>query len=158
VEKALKQLKANAKMLWTAKDDFSRAFDNGSVTGGTVYGSLGGQMVSEGKAVTYKIPKEGGVGFVDNWAVVKGTTKADLAHQWIDYMISKQFQGKWASKAEWSSPVPGNKSAVTSLDAAATQRLQIEDIGIMSKLTMEKYLPPKQLQAWTDLWNRVKAS
>lgn len=157
VEKALKQLKANAKMLWTTKDDFTRAFTTGSITAGNVLGSLAGQLISEHKPLAFTIPKEGAIGFLDNWTIVKGTAKKDLAYQWIDYMCSKGFQARWAANAAWSSPVPANQLAVGALDSAAVSRLQV-DTSVLPRLAMQKYLAPEKLQAWTDVWNRVKAS
>ena len=44
-----------------------------------------------GHNVKYIIPKEGGIGWLDTWAMTSGADE-DLAHAWVDFFIQKSTQ------------------------------------------------------------------
>ena len=67
-------------------------------------------MKKNGEPIEYVIPKEGAIGWVDYWAIVKESKNADLALKFIDFLISKDFQAKWVDKGmPKSSEYPSRK-------------------------------------------------
>jgi len=44
-----------------------------------------------GHNVKYTIPKEGGIGWLDTWAMTAGADE-ELAHAWADFFIEKSTQ------------------------------------------------------------------
>ncbi|GAA4156596.1 extracellular solute-binding protein [Leifsonia shinshuensis] len=157
---ALQKLKDNAKLLYSSSDDLAKAIASGSVVAGTGdSGSLGSLFASKAAGTagfTYEIPKEGAVGWIDNWAIAAKTQHLDLAYKWLNYMTSPAFLAKWANTPADASPAPANKSVVDSLPAATMDRLQANPDKI-SSLALQLPQPADRLQSWVDAWTQVKA-
>ncbi|MBT9258658.1 MAG: extracellular solute-binding protein [Clostridiales bacterium] len=157
VKEALLDLKKNVKLYWSSADDWLKAFHTGAITAGNLWSGLAGTQMAQGDPIAFVIPKEGSVGWLDCWAIVKGTAHEDLAYQWIDYMISTDFQVRWAKDPERSSPAPANRTAHEMLPQEVARRIQ-SDPEALGHLFMQRDIPPETLQRWIELWQEVKAS
>ncbi|MEY9853136.1 spermidine/putrescine-binding protein [Leifsonia sp. EB41] len=160
VTPALQKLKDNAKLLYSSSDDLAKAVASGSVVAGTGdSGSLGSLIASKAAGTEnfrYEIPKEGAVGWIDNWAIAAKTQHLDLAYTWLNFMTSPSFLAKWANTPADASPAPANKSVVDSLPASTMNRLQANPDKI-SRLALQLPEPADRLQSWVDAWTQVKA-
>ncbi|KQR50607.1 hypothetical protein ASF88_15260 [Leifsonia sp. Leaf336] len=160
VTPALQKLKDNAKLLYSSSDDLAKAVASGSVVAGTGdSGSIGSLIASKAAGTDgfrYEIPKEGAVGWIDNWAIAAKTKHLDLAYKWLNYMTGKEFLTKWANTPADSSPAPANKSVVDALEPATLDRLQANPDKI-SSLALQLPEPADRLQSWLDAWTQVKA-
>lgn len=156
VRAALEDLRDNVQMFWSSSDDWNRAFITGAVTVGNYWAGNAGSLMAEGHPVGYVIPEEGAVGWLSTWVIVEDAPNADLAHAWIDWMVSTEFQLGWANDPDGGSPAPANREAQEQLTDEVKTRIQafpeqVENLAIMQSLT------PEQQQTYTDLLAEVKA-
>jgi spermidine/putrescine-binding protein len=157
VEPALARLKANAKMVYTSSDQLARAIDSGGVVAGIGASSqIGSLASSELPGLQYLIPTEGGVAWLDNWAISAASPNKDLAYEWLNYMTSSEYLSEWANDPEYQSPAPASSAAVDALTDEAVARIQPQPENI-SNLTLQVRLPADVQQSWIDAWTRVKA-
>lgn len=157
VRAALLELKDNAQLFWSSADDWLRAFDSGSVTVGNLWSGLAGTQLAAGDPIVYTVPEEGAVGWLDTLAVVAESDNEDLAYAFIDWMISAEFQTRWAEDPDRSSPAPANATVHPALDDEVADRIQ-SDPEALDILSVQRGIPQDVLQAWTTLWQEVKAS
>ncbi|HCF99812.1 MAG TPA: hypothetical protein DEV93_04645 [Chloroflexi bacterium] len=160
VTPALQALKRNAKLIYSSTDDLAKAVTSGSIVAGIANASaIGGMIaskVSGSENFKYEVPKEGAVGWIDNWAISANTKNLDLAYKWLNYMTSDEFLSKWANSAADASPTPANKLVVDALLPATLQRLQATPDTI-SSLALQLPAPAARIQSWVDAWTQVKA-
>lgn len=160
VTPALQKLKNNAKLLYSSTDDLAKAIASGAIVAGVGNSDEIGGMIS-GKApgtttFKYEVPKEGAVGWIDNWAIAAKTKHLALAYEWLNFMTSSEFLTRWANTPADASPAPANKSVVDSLAPATRARLQADPAKI-SELALQLPQPADRLQSWVDAWTQVKA-
>ena len=46
------------------------------------------ELANRGYDVVYSIPKEGGIGWLDTWALSKGVKDPECAHQWVNHYLN----------------------------------------------------------------------
>ncbi len=46
------------------------------------------ELANRGYDVVYSIPKEGGIGWLDTWALSKGVQDADCVHKWVNHYLN----------------------------------------------------------------------
>lgn len=96
-------------------------------------------MQERGLDVTYIIPEEGGVGWLDCWVMSAGVGDRDLAQQWINFFLEKQI-GQAMSAAYGY----GNTTSET------------EGLDYAGKLNWLQ--PPEDFERRVSVWNEVKAT
>jgi spermidine/putrescine transport system substrate-binding protein len=156
VKAALLRQKALDRLYWTSANDWQHAFQSGSIELGSLWSGLAGTDIGAGWPLAYVIPKEGAVGWVDNWAIVRNAPHPQLAYDWINYMISLQFQERYAYDLAQEPPAPSNSLVAAHLPA------RIKDIiGLhpqwLPHLILQRAMPASQLQQWTDLFQAVQS-
>ena len=160
VTPALQKLKDNAKLTYSSTDDLAKSIASGAVVAGIGnsdgVGGLIADKVAGATNFRYEVPKEGAVGWIDNWAIAAKTKHLDLAYKWLNYMTGKEFLAKWANTPTDSSPAPANKAVVDALKPATLERLQANPDKI-SSLALQLPEPAARLQSWVDAWTQVKA-
>lgn len=156
VKAALIQQKALDRLYWTSANDWQHAFRSGSITVGSLWSGLAGEDIGQHLPIAYVIPKQGAVGWVDNWAIVRNAPQPKLAYDWINYMISLQFQARFSQDLPQEPPAPSN-SLVASHVSAKIRNI----IGLHPKwlphLILQLPMPASQLQKWTDLFQTVQS-
>ena len=157
VRKALIELKGNMKLIYGSADDVIKSYLNKSVTVGQIWSDTSVKIKAQDSSFVSLAPKEGSIGWIDTWGIVKDAPNADLAYQWLDFMISPEFQVRWASDAINSSPVPSNAATVEKLDAATRERLDARPERL-DHAVIQKDVPQEKLAEWLEIWEAVKAS
>jgi spermidine/putrescine-binding protein len=157
VEDALIRLKENAGLITASPDELAKAITSRTVVIGIAAPSQVGSYIAEGLPVDITVPTEGAIGWGDTWAIAASSGKTDLAYQYINYMTSKGFLTRWAEDPAAASPSPANSEAVAALSSDARKRIKT-DPATLSELTLQGPLPDSTLDAWVDVWEKVKAS
>lgn len=157
LEPTLQALKDNAKLLYSSTDDLSKAIASGTVDVGIANSDGIGGIIGAGQAnLGYTIPKEGAVGWIDNWTISAKSSKSALAYKWLNYMTSSKFFATWTATPSYAAPAPANEKAVESLNADVQTRLQANPDKI-STLALQLPQTTDTLQSWQDTWLKVKA-
>jgi putative spermidine/putrescine transport system substrate-binding protein/spermidine/putrescine transport system substrate-binding protein len=100
-------------------------------------------LVKRGVNAGLTIPKEGAIGWLDNWTITAGATDLDLAHAWIDVCLDKSVGAALSDKAHY-----GNVT-----DQAANERN-----GYTYGDRLVWLQSPEDWNRRVKLWNEIKAS
>jgi spermidine/putrescine transport system substrate-binding protein len=153
IKKKLIEQKPLNRTYWKTGDEFSKLYAGKMVDIGLMWSGQTASMKKEGQNIRYVIPKEGAIGWVDNWAIVKGSRNVDLAHKFIDYMIDKKFQEAWVNKG---GPAPVNQEVSKNLDPAFQEEMGLNEETI-NKLKFISYHSDEEKKQWNELWLTVKS-
>ena len=96
-----------------------------------------GKVMSENKNMRWTVPKEGGLYYLTSTAIVKGTTKPELANKFVRYLSSPEGQARLAvADCYWVAPV--NKK--TQLDPRVAEILNLDKIEeLLSRSHLQTY-------------------
>jgi len=95
-EAKLKALKPNFKAFYTNDANSQQLLASGETPVQVVLSMNAYYMISQGVPITLAMPKEGAVLGVDTVAVMKGSTKADLAYKFINALYDPEIQAEIA--------------------------------------------------------------
>ena len=109
-------------------------------------------LVKTGKPLKWVVPAEGQVGVLNTMSIVKGTKNADLAHQLIDFWLSRNVQTALANDLVDS---PINRTAQPRADVQ--DALTYGKAQIDSLVVMKPDLVARERANWVNAWNRVIA-
>jgi spermidine/putrescine-binding protein len=85
-----KTIAPQLRTLTTGATDAVDLIANHEAVVGMAFGEqLKAQASQKGLKVDLTIPKEGGIGWLDNWVISAGTQNVELALKWIDWCIRK---------------------------------------------------------------------
>ncbi len=100
-------------------------------------------------------PKEGGLGWVDTWAVtsgVKDSEKLELAHKWIDWRLRPENMAVVATDVGWSPTVDVRKL----IPERYVETLFLNDTKAIQGLY--QFDAPSSPEKWERVWSEVEAS
>lgn len=141
------------KTYWKTGDEFSKLFAGGQISVGLMWSGQAAAMKQAGEHIAFTVPEDGAIGWVDNWGIAANSNNKDLAYKFIDAMISKDLQYKWASSG---GPSPANQSAAEAIDPeyAASAGMDEESLN---RLYFMEYRTDEVKNEWNELWTDVKA-
>lgn len=105
-----------------------------------------------GKPLKWVVPREGQVGMMNVMSIVKGSRNADLAHQLIDFWLSRDVQTALANDLADS---PINRNVKPRADAAEALTWGKEQID--SLVFMKPEMVARERAGWVTQWNRMIA-
>ena len=127
-----------------------------------------GTLEKNGAKVRSVIPEEGGLQWTESFSIGKGSAKADLAKQWIQYITSAQGQVKSATMAAYPALIPnraGWELLATEDPAEAKRQGMVLDnpnnaVEMIRKGRIQyRQLPVQQsLEDWNDFWSDYKGA
>ncbi|HKI56470.1 MAG TPA: extracellular solute-binding protein [Trueperaceae bacterium] len=150
VKQALLDQKRLDVTYWATTDDFTKLYTSKQVVVGNVWSGLATQIKANGYPIDYVTPKDV-VTWVDNWVIVKNAPHPQLAYQWIDFMISQQFQDRYARDLKQQPPSPANQVVAQNLPADMQQTFQPGAV-------LETGISQATYNAWAQLWTEVKTT
>ena len=150
----LKSFKRDVKLVWSSEDEWNKAFAAGAFDVSVFWSGAVTRAVNlHQQPVTFVVPKEGAVGWLDNFCIPATSTGKAAGLQFIDYMVSPQFYAEWAKSG---APASANAAAMAALPESDLNR-QIHKPEYLDKLQFMGALPEDRRQAFNDLWEEVKA-
>jgi spermidine/putrescine transport system substrate-binding protein len=151
----LKAMKKNVKLIWSSEDEWNKAFAAGAFDLAICWSGAAVRSQRVHKLpVDFIMPKEGAIGWLDNLCIPSSSTKKEAGLAFIDYMIDPKFYGEWATKA--GAPASANSVAMAQLPDDDLNK-KVHKPEYLEKLQFMSALPDDRRQAFTDLWEEVKA-
>jgi putative spermidine/putrescine transport system substrate-binding protein len=96
---AIKPLAKGSPVLYTQADQLISLFERGEIAIAPWYPDRAGVAMDKGLSLAVAYPKEGAVGILPVVMIPKGTSKADLAHKFVDQVLSAEGQGCFSERA-----------------------------------------------------------
>jgi spermidine/putrescine transport system substrate-binding protein len=151
----LKALKPNVKTIWTSEDQWNKAFSAGDFDIAIYWSGAAVRSKRNFKLpVSFTVPKEGAIGWLDTIAIPATSTRQAAAKAFINYMIDPAFYMEWATKV--GAPASANTSAMEALPADDLNRL-IHDPKYLATMKVMAPLPDDRRETFNNLWQEVKA-
>lgn len=100
-------------------------------------------------------PDEGGLGWVDTWAITAGVTdseKLELAHKWIDWRLSPDNMAIVATDVGWSPTVDVREM----IPDRYVETLFLNNTSAINGLY--QFDAPSDPEAWERVWSEVEAA
>lgn len=100
-------------------------------------------------------PTEGGLGWVDTWAITSGVTdseKLELAHKWIDFRLSKDAMKIVATEIGWAPTVDVRDL----IPERYVETLFLNETSAIKGLY--QFDAPSSPEKWERIWSEVEAS
>lgn len=101
---ALKELAPSAVTFYTQADQIVSLFERGEIAMAPWYPDRVGSAADKGVKVAVAYPKEGAVGIRPTLSIPEGAPHADLAHKFIDVVLSPEGQACFAER-KYAGPV-----------------------------------------------------
>jgi putrescine transport system substrate-binding protein len=108
-----------------------------------------------GPALTYVIPREGGLAFIDVMAVPKDAPHPTAAHAFIDYLLQPKPAAQTAYEMGYGNAIPSSRALILDPAVAADTRL-FPPAAQMPKLTLVKMLDPVLQSTVQELWSKAR--
>lgn len=112
-------------------------------------------LLAEGLPVAYIQPKEGRLGWVCGYGISSKTQNLDLAYDYLDALIAPQSMANMANTYSYGA---ANAGALPLINPDYVKALQLDDPNIMSRTVFYQSLTEDQRQAFTKVWDDVKAA
>ena len=126
-----------------------------------------GVLQKNGAKVATRIPDEGGLQWTESFSIGKGSTKAELAKKWIQYVTSAKGQVKSANMAAYPALIPSQKGWELLNrelpEEAVRQGMVLGKSNVMDMIRSGqihyRQLPIQQgLDEWNDFWSEYKSA
>ena len=154
VQATLKSFKNDIKLTWSSEDEWNRAFAGGAFDVSVFWSGAVTRAVNlHHQPVEFVIPKEGAIGWLDNLCIPASSTRKAAGLAFIDTMIGPDFYAEWAKAG---APASASTAAMDKLPADDLTR-QIHKPELLKTLQFMGALPEERRQAFSDVWEEVKA-
>jgi spermidine/putrescine-binding protein len=100
-------------------------------------------------------PKEGGLGWVDTWAItagVKDGEKLEVAHKWIDWRLKPENMAIMATEVGWSPTVDVRKI----IPERYVETMFLNNTAAIRSLY--QFDAPSSPEKWERVWSEVEAA
>ena len=150
----LKGFKKDVKLIWSSEDEWNKAFAADAFDVSVFWSGAVTRAVNlHRQPVSFVIPKEGAIGWLDNLCIPASSTRKDAGLKFINAMIDPRFYAEWAKSG---APASANNAAMAALPDSDLNK-QIHRPDYLTKLQFMGALPDDRRQAFDDLWEEVKA-
>lgn len=96
---AIKPIAKGSSVLYTQADQLLSLFERGEIVIAPWYPDRAGVAIDKGLSLAVAYPKEGAVGILPAVMIPKGTSKLELAHKFVDQVLSAEGQGCFSERA-----------------------------------------------------------
>ena len=103
----------NVAQFWSNENEAQGAFRTNGCVIGMCWDTSAAALMGEGLPISYMSPKEGPMGWLQNFVLLKGAKNVEQAHEWAKWMATAEGGAMWA-KAFAANPTA--KGAVEKAD------------------------------------------
>ncbi len=140
---------------WSAETDWNQNMAAGQFAVATYWSGSAARSMSEGLPVTFVVPDEGAIGWLDGLSVPASSTKQDAALAFINYMIDPQFYVRWDSEG---APASSNMVAAAALPEDSFNRKVLGDPAVVARVQFMRPVSDEVREAYLALWQELKAA
>jgi putative spermidine/putrescine transport system substrate-binding protein len=145
---ALKELHPNVVTYYTQADQLVSLFERGDIAIAPWSVDRIGAAAAKGVPVAVSFPKEGAIGILPTVSIPRGSPNADLAHKYVDVLLSPAGQTCFAEK-QFAGPTNRTVKLTDLLAKAVPYGPIVEAMYFPDTMALAKNLPQ-----WTERWGR----
>lgn len=155
IEERLAALLPQIRTYWSSENDWNQLMAAGELDAATYWSGSAARSQAAGLPVEFVVPEEGAIGWLDTLAVPEGSTRAEAAHAFIDWMIDPAFYTRWSSEG---APASANAKAVAALPEDDFNRRVLGDPEVVARTQFQRPVPDEARERYLALWQKLKAS
>jgi spermidine/putrescine transport system substrate-binding protein len=153
----LASLMPQIRTFWSAENDWNQMVAANQIDVGTYWSGSAGRAKKNFKLpVTFVVPEEGAVGWLDAFSIPKGSKNVEGAEAFINYMIDPAFYIEWDTKV--GAPVSANTKAVAGLPADAFNRTVMGDPAVAARIQFQAPVSDADREKYLQLWQELKVN
>jgi spermidine/putrescine transport system substrate-binding protein len=157
VKAKLSSLMPQIRTFWSAENDWNQMVAANQIDVGTYWSGSAGRAKKNFKLpVTFVVPEEGAVGWLDAFSIPKGSKNVEGAQAFINYMIDPAFYVEWDNKV--GAPVSANTKAVAGLPADAFNRTVMGDPAVAARIQFQAPVSDADREKYLQLWQELKVN
>jgi spermidine/putrescine transport system substrate-binding protein len=157
VKAKLASLMPQIRTFWGAENDWNQMVAANQIDVGTYWSGSAGRAKKNFKLpVTFVVPEEGAVGWLDAFSIPKGSKNVDGALAFINYMIDPAFYVEWDNKV--GAPVSANTKAVAELPADAFNRAVMGNPEVASRIHFQAPVSDADREKYLQIWQELKVN
>ncbi|MGH2406582.1 MAG: ABC transporter substrate-binding protein [Candidatus Limnocylindrales bacterium] len=149
------QAKLN-RTYWHVAGDLPPLFKSGEVTVAYAWQGDYATLIGENVPVAYADPTQGRNSWVGVYCINKNSKNYDLALKFIDEKLAQKTSENLVNEYYYGSANGEVMAAIT--DPTLVKTFSINDPTILQRTNFTPDITQEQVDAWTAMWNEVKAS
>lgn len=155
VKAKLTELMPQITTFWSSENDWNQFMSAGDFVVATYWSGSAARSISEGINVSFVVPDEGALGWLDGLSIPATSTKQDAAHAFIDWMVDPDFYVKWDAEG---APATSNSKAAAALPETSFNRKVLGDPAVVAKVQFMKPVSDEKREEYLKLWQDLKAA
>lgn len=146
----------NNLFYWAGEPELQAAMANGDVWVAYAWQGSYATLLGQGLPVAYANPKEGRNSYVGMYGIRKGTPNKDLALRFLDDKLAVATGTNVVNEFYYGHANQDVMNAIT--DPTLIDAFGLNDPDILKHTNFTPDVTEAQLDAWTAMWNEVKAA
>jgi spermidine/putrescine transport system substrate-binding protein len=155
VKAKLTELMPQIATFWSAETDWNQNMAAGQFAVATYWSGSAARSMGEGLPVSFVVPEEGAIGWLDGLSIPASSTRKDAAHAFIDWMIDPDFYVRWDAEG---APATSNTAAAAMLPEASFNRAVLGDPAVVARVQFMRPVDDATREAYLALWQELKAA
>lgn len=152
VKDKLLALRPNVRKFWTTAGELANLFQSGEIVLAHAWPLTYTQLSNEGFPIGSVSPKGKLTGWTDSWMISKNSRNADVAYQWIDFILSGEGQKGVMDVTGYSGATTLGAEAIGPEKA---HELFMDDLSLHAQINMWQSV--KNYDQWVQLWNEIRS-
>lgn len=155
VREKLVALMPQIRAFWSSETDWNKMMAANQIAVGTFWSGSAARARREfGLPVTFVIPEEGAIAWLDGLSIPTGAPNVEAAHAFINFMIDPEFYVEWDTRV--GAPVSANKKAVAALDETSFNRAVMGSPEVAERIEFQEPVSHADRKRFLALWLEVK--
>ena len=154
VREKLAALMPQLRTFWGSENDWNQYMAAGEFDVATYWSGSAARSMAQGLPITFVIPEEGAIGWLDSLSIPETSTKKEAAAQFINWMIDPEFYVKWDLEG---APTSANAKAIAALPDDAFNKSVLADPAIVSRIQFQAAVTDEARETYLKLWQSLKA-
>ncbi len=106
VKAKLTELMPQITTFWSSENDWNQFMSAGDFVVATYWSGSAARSIGQGLNISFVVPDEGALGWLDGLSIPASSTKQDAAHAFIDWMVDPDFYVNGMPKGRPPPPTP----------------------------------------------------
>lgn len=155
VKAKLAELLPQITTFWGSENDWNQFMSAGDFAVATYWSGSASRSIAKGLPISYVVPEEGAIGWLDGLSVPASSTHQDAALAFINWMVDPAFYTRWDTEG---APATSNTKAAAALPDTSFNRKVLGDPAVVAKVQFMRPVSEEDREAYLKLWQDLKAA
>ena len=155
VKAKLEALMPQIKAFWSSENDWNQFMAAGDFVMAPFWSGSAARSISKGLPVSFVVPDEGAIGWLDGLSIPTGSKNVDAARDFINYMIDPAFYVRWEAEG---APATANAKAAAALPEDSFNRTVLGDPEIVARVQFMQPVNDETRETYLEMWQELKAN